>query len=53
MAKMEELNDEIDRREYRRRRRVRNQIISYVVLGVFLVSLVFGGVLGEIGRAHV
>ena len=46
MAKMEELNDEIDRREYRRRRRVRNQIISYVVLGVFLVSLVFGGVLG-------
>ncbi len=46
MAKMEELDDEIDRREYRRRRRVRNQIISYVVLGVFLVGVILGGVIG-------
>ncbi len=46
MANTEELNDEIERREFRHRRRVRNQIISYVVLGVFLVSLVLGGIVG-------
>lgn len=46
MANTEELNDEIERREFRHRRRVRNQIISYVVLGVFLVSLVLGGIIG-------
>lgn len=46
MANTEDLNDEIERREFRRRRRVRNQIISYTVLGVFLVSLVLGGIIG-------
>lgn len=46
MAKNEELDDEIDRREYRRRRRVRNQVIAYIVLGVFLAGLILGGVFG-------
>lgn len=46
MANTEELSDEINRREYRHRRRVRNQVISYIVLGVFLVVLLLGGFIG-------
>lgn len=46
MAKTEEFDVETDRREYRRRRRVRNQIISYTVLGVFLAGLILGGAFG-------
>lgn len=46
MAKNETYDEEIDRREYRHRRRVRNQIISYVVLAVILIGLIAGGVIG-------
>lgn len=46
MATNEEFDDEIDRREYRHKRRVRNQIIAYAVLVVFLAGLIAGGVIG-------
>lgn len=46
MAKNEDFSEEMDRREYRRKRRVRNQIISYIVLAVILIGLVAGGVIG-------
>ena len=36
--------DEDDRRVYRRRRRIRNQIIAYSVVFVFLAAIVAGGV---------
>lgn len=37
--------DEEDRRLYRRKRRIRNQIISYVVVAVILAVIVAGGVI--------
>lgn len=47
MANNEEFDDKITdeavRREYRHKRRVRNQMIAYTVLGVFLVGLIAGG----------
>lgn len=46
MANHEEFDDEIDRREYRHKRRVRNQIIAYAVLIVILAGLIVGGVIG-------
>lgn len=46
MAKNEDFSEEMDRREYRRKRRVRNQIISYIVLAVILIGLAAGGVIG-------
>lgn len=46
MANNEEFDDEIDRREYRHRRRVRNQIIAYAVLVVILAGLIAGGAIG-------
>lgn len=46
MAKTEDFSGEMDRREYRRKRRVRNQMISYIVLAVILIGLVIGGVIG-------
>lgn len=46
MANNEEMNDEIDRREYRRKRRVRNQIIAYAVLAVVFIGVIAGGVIG-------
>lgn len=48
MANNEEFDveDEIDRREYRHKRRVRNQIIAYTVLAVFLIVLIAGGIIG-------
>lgn len=41
-----EIDDEVDRREFRRRRRVRNQVIAYSVSVVILAGLVTGGVIG-------
>lgn len=35
-----------ERREYRRKRRIRNQIIAYVTVGIFLVALAAGVVFG-------
>lgn len=48
MANNEEFDveDEIDRREYRHKRRVRNQIIAYTVLAVFLIVLIAGTIIG-------
>lgn len=46
MANNEEFNDEIDRREYRHRRRVRNQIIAYGILIVVLAGLIVAGAVG-------
>lgn len=40
----EDIEDEDDRRAYRHRRRIRNQIISYAVVLVFLAAIVAGGV---------
>ena len=40
MANNEAFDEEIDRREYRRKRRVRNQIIAYAVLVIFLAVLI-------------
>ena len=36
-------NRDIDRREYRRKRRIRNQIIAYVFLIAFILIVVIGG----------
>lgn len=38
--------DRDERREFRRKRRVRNQVISYCVMGVILVAMAFGCTLG-------
>ncbi len=46
MANNEEIDDKIDRREYRHKRRVRNQIIAYTTLGVFLAGVIAGGTIG-------
>ena len=46
MANNEAFDEEIDRREYRRKRRVRNQIIAYAVLVIFLAVLIVGGIIG-------
>ncbi len=46
MARNEMLDDEMERKIFRHKRRVRNQIISYVVLGIFLIGLITGGFLG-------
>ncbi len=48
MANNEELDveAEVDRREYRRKRRVKNQIIAYTVLAVFLIAVIVGGIIG-------
>ncbi len=40
----DEEDDEEDRRAYRRKRRIRNQIISYSVVAVVLAAIVAGGV---------
>lgn len=37
---------EMDRREFRRRRRVRNQIIAYVTLGFFVIAIAVGATFG-------
>lgn len=38
--------DRDERREFRRKRRVKNQVISYCVMGVILVAMAFGCTLG-------
>lgn len=43
---MEEYNEEFERREYRRKRRVRNQITAYIVITVFLAVIIAGGGFG-------
>ena len=43
MANSEAFDEETDRREFRRKRRVKNQIIAYVVLAVILIGVVVGG----------
>ncbi len=47
----DEEEDEEDRRAYRRRRRIRNQIIAYAVVFVLLAALIAGGVVIGIGVA--
>lgn len=39
-------NDERERRELRRKRRVKNQIIAYAVLVLILIGLIAGGIVG-------
>lgn len=39
------MNKEQDRREARRKRRIRNQIIAYTVVGVLVIGLAAGGVI--------
>ena len=46
MAKNEDFSEAVDRREYRRKRRVRNQMISYIVLAVILIGVAAGSVIG-------
>ena len=41
----ENMNNEQERRAARRKRRVRNQIMAYTVVGVLLIGLIVGGVL--------
>ncbi len=42
----EEFDEEIDRREFRRKRRIRNQIIAYISTGVVLTAVLVGAGLG-------
>lgn len=46
MAKSEEIADVADRKIYRHRRRVRNQIIAYTISGVIFVGMILGGIIG-------
>lgn len=46
MAKNESYDEEMDRKLYRHKRRVRNQIICYVVLAVILIGIISGGIIG-------
>lgn len=46
MADREVQSEEMDRREYRRKRRIRNQIISYAVLAVLLIGVIIGCTFG-------
>ena len=46
MAGREINQEEMERKIYRHKRRVRNQIISYIVITVFLAALIAGGVIG-------
>ncbi len=42
----ETVNEEMDRREYRHKRRMRNQIIAYIVSAVLLAVVIFGAGIG-------
>lgn len=42
----EEFDEEMERREFRHKRRIRNQIISYIAAGVILAVAVFGAGIG-------
>lgn len=46
MSKQESYDNETDRREYRRARRKRNQLIAIIVVTVVGLALVAGGILG-------
>lgn len=46
MGNDENFDEEMERREYRHKRRIRNQVISYVTVAVVLIGLATGGVLG-------
>lgn len=46
MARNESFDEEMDRREYRHKRRIRNQIIAYVALVVILIGIIAGGIIG-------
>ena len=46
MSKQELYDNETDRREYRRARRKRNQLIAIIVVIVVGLALVAGGILG-------
>lgn len=46
MANHEALDDEMDRRTFRRKRRVKNQIIAYAVLLIVIAGAVIGGTIG-------
>lgn len=46
MPNNEMLDQEVDRRELRRKRRVKNQVIAYIVLMIFLAGLLVGGIFG-------
>lgn len=45
---MEDNSRDIEKREARHKRRVKNQIICYSVLAVFLIAIIAGGVVGGI-----
>lgn len=42
----DEMDEAFDRREFRRKRRIRNQIISYISTGIILAVIIAGAVLG-------
>lgn len=46
MANKEVLVEETDRRVYRHKRRVRNQVVCYIVLALILIGLIVGSVIG-------
>ena len=46
MANKDAYEEQMDRREFRRKRRIRNQIISYIVTVIVLGGLVAGGIIG-------
>lgn len=46
MSNNEMLDQEADRRELRRKRRIKNQVIAYIVLTIFLAGLIVGGIFG-------
>ena len=46
MAGRELQKEEMERKIYRHKRRVRNQIISYIVVTIILAGMIVGGVIG-------
>ncbi|MDE7331060.1 MAG: glycoside hydrolase family 3 protein [Lachnospiraceae bacterium] len=46
MANKEALVEETDRKVYRHKRRVRNQVICYIVLALLLIGLIVGSIIG-------
>ena len=46
MANNESYEQEMERREYRHRRRVRNQIIAYIVTAIIVAGLMIGAAFG-------
>ena len=46
MANKEAIVEETDRRVYRHKRRVRNQVICYIVLALVMIGLIVGSIIG-------